>query len=174
MKKYRFTGQTMKYDGCILCRIEALIDIPLHNIKAGDLGGWLESEDNLAQSGSCWVDKTSKVYDNARISEDALIYDNAQVFDNAKVSGRAKVGVDSWVYEQAEISGSAEVFMEARVCGSAKIFGHAQIFDGASVKKCELKGFDMAFGERRITNWYTSRRRPENVNPVFIKDPVHN
>ena len=42
--------------GRITCyRIRALRDIPRHNVKAGDVGGWIESEYNLSQDGDAWV-----------------------------------------------------------------------------------------------------------------------
>lgn len=38
----------------ILYRIKALIDIP-NIVKAGELGGYIESEKNLSHEGNCWV-----------------------------------------------------------------------------------------------------------------------
>ena len=57
-KKYRFTGETMEYNGIILHRIQALVDFL--EVKAGDLGGWIEKEENLSQEGECWVYDESK------------------------------------------------------------------------------------------------------------------
>lgn len=42
MKKYEFTDEVKNIDGKTLHRIRAVRDIPEHDIKAGDLGGWLE------------------------------------------------------------------------------------------------------------------------------------
>lgn len=47
MKKYKLTGETKEIGGVTLHRIRALIDIPEHDVKAGDLGGWIEEEFNL-------------------------------------------------------------------------------------------------------------------------------
>ena len=55
MKKYKLTGETKEIDGKILHRIRALIDIPEHDVKAGDLGGWIEAKRNLSQNGEAWV-----------------------------------------------------------------------------------------------------------------------
>ena len=38
-----------------LRQIRALVDIPAADVVAGDLGGWVESLDNLSQDGSAWV-----------------------------------------------------------------------------------------------------------------------
>lgn len=44
MKKYELTTETMEFYGRTLTRIRALINIDRFNVKAGDLGGWIESE----------------------------------------------------------------------------------------------------------------------------------
>lgn len=36
-------------------QIRALRDIPRHGVNAGDLGGWVESEDNLSQEDDSWI-----------------------------------------------------------------------------------------------------------------------
>ena len=48
-----------------LSRIRALRDIPMNSIKAGDLGGYIESESNLSQDGDAWVANEAKVYGDA-------------------------------------------------------------------------------------------------------------
>ena len=45
--KYELADETR--DG--LHRIRALVDIPRWGVKAGELGGWIASVDNLSQSG---------------------------------------------------------------------------------------------------------------------------
>ena len=45
----------------------------------GDLGGYVEKEDNLSQSGDAWVSG------NARVSGDAWVYGDAQVSGKARV-----------------------------------------------------------------------------------------
>lgn len=46
LKKYEFTGEENTYNGNTVRRIRAIRDFG--NIKAGDLGGWLEKEENLS------------------------------------------------------------------------------------------------------------------------------
>ena len=89
------------------------------NVKKGDKGGYIESEDNLSHIGNCWV------------SDNAEIYGNARVYDNAKVYGDAEVYGDARVYDKAKVYGDAEVFGDARVDGNAWVFGDARIRDTA-------------------------------------------
>jgi len=63
----------------------------------GDLGGYVEKEDNLSQSGDAWVSG------NARVSGDAWVSGNARVSGNAWVSGNARVSGDAQVYGNARV-----------------------------------------------------------------------
>ena len=76
--KYELTDET---NGSGLRRIRALRDIPRCGVKEGDLGGWVESEGNLAQEGDCWVSGNAWVFGAAHV------FDNAQVFDAVVCGG---------------------------------------------------------------------------------------
>lgn len=70
-KKYELTNETREFKGRVLHRIRALKDFG--GVRAGDLGGWVEKEDNLSQLGACWVYGNAWVYENARVSGNAVI-----------------------------------------------------------------------------------------------------
>ena len=82
-KKYELTDETMEWEGHTLHRIKALRDF--NDVKAGDLGGWVESEDNLSQYEKCWLCDNAIVYGDARIYGNARIYGDARVCDNARI-----------------------------------------------------------------------------------------
>ena len=42
-EKYEATGETKQVYGITVYRIRSLVDIPLHRVKEGDRGGWIES-----------------------------------------------------------------------------------------------------------------------------------
>ena len=69
MKKYEFTGEVKFYFGRKLLQIRALISFG--NVNAGDIGGWIEREENLSHNGNAWVSG------NARVSGNALVSGNA-------------------------------------------------------------------------------------------------
>ena len=95
MKKFELTSETKVVFGRTLHRIQALISFG--NVEAGDLGGWIETEDNLAQDGNAWVCGDARVYDNAGGGGDARVYGNARVCGNAWVCGDARVYDNAWV-----------------------------------------------------------------------------
>lgn len=79
MKKYKLTGETKEIGGVTLHRIRALIDIPEHDVKAGDLGGWIEEEFNLSHDGAAWVRGEAWVSGKARVSGEARVTGKARI-----------------------------------------------------------------------------------------------
>ncbi len=124
-KKYELTDETIIIGDKVLHRIKALIDIPKYNVKAGDLGGFIEKEENLSHNGNCWVSGGvcvgACVYDNALVYGDAWIYDNARVFGNARVCGDARVYDKAYICDNACVFGNTCVYDNALVCGGAYI-----------------------------------------------------
>lgn len=120
--KYRLTDMVLETEcGRVLHRIRALRDIPRHGVTTGDLGGWIESERNLAQSDNAWV------------SDDACVSGDAYVYGDAHVSGAARVYGDAYVSGAAQVSGDARVSDKARVYGNARITGNARLLSRNSV-----------------------------------------
>jgi len=104
MKKYELTSSCIEVGGTKLFQIRALMDFS--DVRAGDMGGYIESEDNLAHTGNSWVFENARVTGNACVSENARVAGNAWVigdacvFGNTSVTGNACVlGTDSifWV-----------------------------------------------------------------------------
>lgn len=121
-KKYRLLeDDTITVSGRTLHRIEALRDFA--DVRKGDKGGYIESEDNLSHEGKCWV------FGNVLVFGNAQVYGNACVFGSADVCGNAKVYGDAWVY------GYTLVCDHARVSGTARVLGNAKIRNGIITSK---------------------------------------
>jgi hypothetical protein len=78
MKKYELTANTKNVCGKTLFQIKALVNFG--NVKAGELGGYIEKEGNLSHDGNAWV------YDNARIYGTACVDDSTKVYGNTKIN----------------------------------------------------------------------------------------
>lgn len=140
MKKYELTDQIKTIrNGHTLHQIRALIDIPRYDVKAGDLGGWIETENNLAQKGDCWVGGSALVYEHAQVKGNALVDGNARVSgyawvrENARVYGSVRVSENAWVGDNAWVSGNAWVRENAWVKGNARVNGNARVRGNARV-----------------------------------------
>ena len=93
MKKFKLTSEfIVDISGVKLFRIKALIEFG--NVKAGDLGGYIEKEENLSHMGNAWVSGNAQVSGDARVSGNARVSGDAQVFGDARVSGNAQVSGD--------------------------------------------------------------------------------
>lgn len=76
MKKFELTSEFItNIFGTKLFRIKALIEFG--NVKAGELGGFVEKEENLSQDGNAWVYDNARVYGDARVCGDACVYGDA-------------------------------------------------------------------------------------------------
>ena len=86
MKKYELTSEFVTNAlGKKLLRIRALVSFS--SISKGDIGGYIEKEENLSHGGNAWVSGDAWVCGNARVSGDALVCGDARVCGNARVSG---------------------------------------------------------------------------------------
>jgi carbonic anhydrase/acetyltransferase-like protein (isoleucine patch superfamily) len=131
-KKYILTDETIKsYNGIVLHRIKAIRSF--NNVNVGDLGGWIQKEDNLSHEGDCWIYGNATVYGNAIIYGNAIVCDNASVFDDATVYDNAKIYDNAIVYGNATVFGNAKVFENATVFGDATVYDNATVFGDTTV-----------------------------------------
>ena len=151
-EKYRLTNSTMMYAGHKLHRIRAIKDFG--NVKAGTLGGWIESEANLSHDDDAWVADQAIVYESAIVSDfavaggHAVVHGNAKVHDNAEVQDEARIGED------------ADIGCDARIVGEADITDNAVINDdqdyllvrGVAPTASPYTFYRCADGEIRLTS----------------------
>ena len=183
MKKYELTTNTKMWFGRKLYQIKALKDFG--NVKAGDLGGYIEKEENLSQDGNAWVYDSALVYDNAcvfsnaRIFGNAKVYGYAQIFSNALIYDNTRVYNDAWIYGNARVFGDVGVFGNACVYDNACVFGDAEVFDNARVfGDAQIYGntcvFDNAqvFGDAHVYDnaWiYRDAQISNNADYIYFK-----
>ena len=126
MNKYELVNDdSIKWNGRTLCRVQALKDFG--DVKKGDLGGYVESESNLSQTGNAWVYDNAKVYDDAQVIENAKIYSNAEVYGCARVSGNAQIADNAQVFDSAHVYEFARVYNNACVYGNDTVYGETDV-----------------------------------------------
>ena len=183
--KYEFTGETKVVLGITLRQIRALIAIPLSGVSVGDVGGWIEKEENLSQaSDSAWISGHAQISGNARIYDNARISGNAQISGGAWISGHAQISGNAWIYDNARIYGKAWIYGDARIYGNAQIYGgawisgNAQIYGNAWIYGiARISGHAWIYGDARIykvnveatrTDGYTFTVAPTPNGPRVI------
>ena len=133
-KKYELTEEKREWCGRTLHRIRALRDF--QDVKAGELGGWVESEKNLAQEGDAWVYGNAWVSGNARVYGDARVSGNARVYGNAQVYGDARVSSYARVYGDARVYGNASIIWIGNIGSRADTTTFFACRDGKIGVKC--------------------------------------
>lgn len=58
------------------------------DVKIGDLGGFVETKQNLSNMDNAWVCGNAKVYGNAEVCGNARVYDNANIFWCSSIGSR--------------------------------------------------------------------------------------
>lgn len=117
-KKYEITEITHpKYPW--LHRIRARCQVN-EQVGPGALGGYVQTEDNLSQDGTCWI------YDQAICCEEAVVEDDGRMFDGAVARGSALISGDARMFERAVAEGNSSFFSgelkeDARLSGNAVV-----------------------------------------------------
>ena len=93
--------------GVKLYRIEATEDISGWSVKRGDVGGFVQCEENL--NDSSWIKGDAKVYGNAKVFGDSLIYDNAEVYGDAQIDGMSRIHGNAIIRGNAHCLTNADV-----------------------------------------------------------------
>lgn len=171
-RKYKLVNKAKMFPGIkwanekTFYQLQALVDIPLHGVKAGDLGGFVSNKKILSHEGSCWIGGTAKAYggniwvsDDAYIGDDATIenvylYARIDIFNNAKVLGNATIKVNgglrsivdgskyannhSWMKTRTLIHGNAVIGENATIYNASVITGNARIMGETVTQNCNI------------------------------------
>lgn len=128
------------FKSCISDGEMSIVEIKLYRIQAlktftkpggcnpvvhvGELGGYVEAEDNLSQDGNCWIFDKARVKDGGKVLDDAIVYDKCLVSKNSIVRGGSVVGGYCFVTNQSVIT-------DSRLEGNVIVNGHSIIHSGA-------------------------------------------
>jgi carbonic anhydrase/acetyltransferase-like protein (isoleucine patch superfamily) len=149
-------------------RLQALRDIPEHNVKTGDWGGYVTRKDVLSQEDSSWVGGSAQVIGRVKIEGNVYIGDKAvvRIIDfgwnlcnsfivlNGDVRITENATVFSKIYQDenyldnvkfvlgnTEISGNAIVDTVKAIGPNARIYGNAVIDHAVHIGvDCEIYG----------------------------------
>ncbi|OQC50200.1 MAG: hypothetical protein BWX57_00354 [Tenericutes bacterium ADurb.Bin024] len=163
-KKYEITTEAFtNISGVTVYRIKSLKNFA--GIQKGELGGYIESEDNLSHSGNCWVKDNAMVYSGGRVEQNALVSGISEVYNNALVTGQAKVDGNCYIYDNVKvgtdstkdctITGGVNVYGGSEVksgllTGSALVYNNSIIYDKAQIKDYAIVSNSKVGGETII------------------------
>ena len=161
-KKYQLLlDDTIIREGRKLYRIQALRDVR-HSVEKGEVGGYVESEANLSQEGTCWLFDDACAYENGRVEGDALLsghatlrgkaklIEEAMVFGHAIVEGEATVGEESVLRDQVVVGGKAVVKGRVRLTECVHVGENAHVEGDPKGISLVLVGTTMIMGNTVI------------------------
>ncbi len=145
-----------------LYRIKALKEF--NNVELGELGGYIEKEENLSHYGHCWVYGDARVFEEARVYHNACVMDSSSVYGHAHIYGgatlledaivrdNAQVGDNTWVTGDALVEGYARVANRAYLTSQAVVSGYAMVRDSAHISgTAVVTGDSNVFGRAEIS-----------------------
>ena len=89
-------------------------------VQKGDLGGYVQSAENLSQEGSCWIFDDAIACDESFVDQQATVSGSAVVCGSALVSGKAMICHTAVIDDHA-------IVMAGFVGGHAHVAGNAAI-----------------------------------------------
>jgi hypothetical protein len=137
--KYGFTGRTKKING----EIEVF---QIRRLSDGRLGGWIESEDNLSQEGTCWISEGVVVLDFAAVTGDAQVLGQIQLLGHARVEGSATID------GSAAIGGSSVVIGEFDIEDRLQPVVEAPVVDKPNLCDGCVRGLKLSAGVHILPN----------------------
>lgn len=138
--KYELTDETTKTpEGKTLYRIKALKDFG--DVKAGQLGGFVESMNNLDQTTEAWISNEAKVWGNSLVTNNSQISHQAEVFGDCKIVN-STIGGLSIIFGKSVIEHST-ILDAAEVSNSAVykcIINDQSLIDHSTIKHSYITG----------------------------------
>ena len=145
-------------------QIQALRDFG--DVKAGDLGGFIEREECLSHDGDCWVADKSFVSYNARVSGDAYVGSHCTILDNSSITSKAYLdgmvttkgntiigGKVKVIDGKLIVDGNVDVFGDLTVIGVCHLTGNMSIDSNTAINgNLEIGGEDVYFEGDIIIN----------------------
>lgn len=133
--KYEIVKEmSLSFEGVKLYRIRALESFG--NVTKGQLGGFIENEINLSQTGNCWI------YDNGKVDNGAQILDNATIHGEAYVSGQVQIDGHARIRGNACILGFHHIEIDGYFQPNPKgifISGNVDIGDDVIIHGADIK-----------------------------------
>jgi len=124
-RKYEITTEFKYYDGKKVYRIRALRDFD--EVKAGDLGGYVDGYHNLSQEGHCWISQGAVVHERGYVSGNAWALDKTVVRNNAELKDKACIFDNVVLHQNVVIKGTVQLYGTVVIGGSLMLNGDLRI-----------------------------------------------
>ena len=134
-KKYEILmdeENTIECEGHILHRIKALRDF--NDVREGDIGGYVENENNLSHKGSCWIYDEAKAMDNSRMYDNSIIcdystmYDNSTMHDNSIMHDNSLMFNNSIMFDNSSMHDNSIMYDNSEMYGDSTLKNKSRLY----------------------------------------------
>ena len=144
-----------------LRRIRALIDIGT-DVKAGDLGGYVESAYNLSQYGDCWLYDDSRMFDhsrmrgNSQMHDHSLMLDYSIMLDNSRMHDNSMMLDYSRMFDYSHMHGNSRMHDHSEMRDYSQMHGNSRMHDNSWMKCISYSALAIALFFTAMTAgiWY--------------------
>ncbi|MBK6616818.1 MAG: hypothetical protein IPG31_00040 [Nitrosomonas sp.] len=146
-QKYELTNESkIMPTGETVYRIRALqsFDTIHKPVKAGDLGGFVQSEDNLSHEGNCWIFDEATGYQDSHRSGDSVGYDYSMQSGNSQQSGRSQQYDYSMQFCNSRQYDNSMQYGNSQQYGNSRQYGISQQYDDS-----QQTGYSQQYGSSR-------------------------
>ena len=162
-----------------LHRIRALMDIG-DKVKAGDLGGFVESEQNLSYEpgDEAWLFDNAICCNEARVDKNSILKDNAEASGSAYITGGSSLSCTAKAADNAYVCGArlsfgcmalgkamlvpshktgkapmlgGDIVIYGVVSGDVRVAGRLVVMENEKIQNSTLDTLNIASGMRTIT-----------------------
>lgn len=172
MKKFEL-GESQLVNGKKVFPITALIDIPYFNVKKGEKGGYIESENILSHQGNAWVRGNATVTGMSIVEGDVLIDGNARV-EHSELSGQMVITSEAklkhcYLTGKDIIIGGKADMLDVQFEGHKVLITHDAKLYGVESNGLLLKNFRMT-DNAKVENYLKMTLAGERIH--FTDDAV--
>ena len=179
-----------RFNSITLYRIEALISFG--DVKAGDKGGFIQSIENLSQSGDCWIyDQAisiqgSRVIDSGKMKTFSIIEGDCVLGQKGLMEGRSrgggravilgKMSDNSLALESSVVEPQAQMAQEGSICGTAKLRSTVPLLHPLSIRSGIIGNAEVAADslDRSRSLSVSDRFTPMNVSRGSLPEALDN
>lgn len=142
MKYEILKDRSITIEGHTLYRIRSVADFL--GVLSGTLGGFVESEYNLSQEGTCWIADEAAVYGHSVVMENGWVGGSSRVYGHSIIRGNGHIDDvaiirSSEIKDNAVIKGSA-ILQESSIGGSTIIEDNARLENVRVPWRATIKG----------------------------------
>lgn len=132
VKEVTYNTRYMTNQTATVYRIRALKNFG--DVKAGDLGGYVSSQDNLGRSGTCWVHDDSVVTGTGKVMGNSQVRDHSFIYSGVHVRGNSVVTNSTVMNNESKTLKIVDETIENQVIGKKCVETHKEIASENSIE----------------------------------------